>query len=172
MKKKSIIAIIAAAAIVIGLGVSVFAYDSSTDPIVSLSYLTDIFKPMMTREFETKIDSKVSEAVSKLGGSVPSSSETPSSSDSGYVVVELGKDDELYAEDACDIMLRSGSAVCIAPDEKQGIADYTDATEIMRNQSLVKNHMCLIPRGDGRGVRATSDSVYIMVRGSYIIVNH
>ena len=48
----------------------------------------------------------------------------------------------------------------------------TDASEIYNGYSLTKNHLCLIPRGDGRGVVATSDSVYIMVRGDYTIVEN
>jgi len=46
----------------------------------------------------------------------------------------------------------------------------TTAAEIYNAQALTKNHMCLIPRGDGRGVRATSESVFIMIRGDYTIV--
>lgn len=152
MKNKKTIMIIAACALVIALGLSVMAYDSSDDPLISLSYLTDIFKPQILREVENKVGS----------ADVPS----------GYEVIELKQGDALFASDACDIMLRSGSASCIAPDAKQGIADYTDATEIMNGKPLVKNHMCLIPRGDGRGVMATSASVFIMVRGKYTVVKH
>jgi hypothetical protein len=68
-------------------------------------------------------------------------------------------------------MLRSGSAVCVAPDTLQGLADYTDATEILLGQPLTKNHMCMIPRGDGRGILITSEIAYIMVRGAYTVVN-
>ena len=176
MKKKSIIALIVAAALLLGLGVTVFAYDSSEDPIVSLSYLTDIFKPLILRELDNKVDAKVAEAVKNLNvNPTAQQPETPpaqTTEPTGYVVVEMTVGDALYASDACDIMLRAGNAVCIAPDANQGIADYTDATEIMNGESLVKNHMCLIPRGDGRGVLATSESVFIMVRGNYTIVNH
>ena len=76
----------------------------------------------------------------------------------------------MYADGACDIMLRAGKATCIAPDPTQGLADYTDASEIYNGQELTKNHMCLIPRGDGRGIRAASESVFIMIRGEYTIV--
>ena len=180
MKKKAIISAVLALTLVLGLGVAVLAYDSSEDPIISLSYLTDIFKPLVLRELETKIDTKIAEAVKNIPASQPTEPSVPSPSQpddgeeaqTGYTVIELNKDDELYASDACDIMLRSGKASCIAPDPKQGIADYTDATEILNGQPLVKNHMCLIPRGDGRGVIAESESVFIMVRGEYIVVRH
>ena len=67
-------------------------------------------------------------------------------------------------------MLRAGSAYCVAPDASQGIADYTAGAEIYNYQYLTKNHMCLIPRGDGRGIVADSESVFVMVKGEYTIV--
>ena len=161
MNKKKIIMIAAAAVLLMALAITVIAYDSSEDPLVSFSYLTTVFKPQIMSEVDTKINAKVGSA---------SSSQPAASSSSSYEVVELKQGDALYAKDACDIMLRSGSVICVAPDEKQGIADYTDATEILNGKPLIKNHMCLIPRGDGRGVFATSASVYIMVRGNYSIV--
>ena len=162
MKKKKLILILAACAVIVALGITVMAYDSSADPIISLSYLTDVFKPQIMRE----VDAKVEEAGASQSG-------TASSEESSqYEIVELTLGDELFAKDACDIMLRSGKASCVAPDPKQGIADYTDATEILNGQPLTKNHMCLIPRGDGRGVVAESESVFIMVRGAYIVVKH
>lgn len=99
-----------------------------------------------------------------------SGSSSVTTASSSYEVVELGYGDALYAASACDIMLRSGSAYCLAPDASQGISDYTAGVEIYNYQYLTKNHMCLIPRGDGRGIFADSESVFVMVRGEYTIV--
>jgi len=176
MKMKKIAVIAVVAVLLCALGVSVAAYDSSEDPIISLSYLTDIFKAQILTEVDKRVETEVN---AKLAGYTPSTQSdsatdgsTASSASSEFVVVELTTGDELYAAGACDIMLRAGTAICTAPDLKQGIADYTDATEIYAGESLVKNHMCLIPRGDGRGVIATSESVFIMVRGNYTVVKH
>ena len=158
MKKKKLVMIIASAVLLLALGLTVMAYDSSEDPIVSLSFLNEVFRPQIMRDVDKKIETAVSDSNS-------GSTAAPS----GYEVIELKMGEALYATDACDIMLRSGQAVCIAPDPKQGIADYTDAAEILNGNPLVKNHMCLIPRGDGRGILATSESVFIMVRGNYTI---
>lgn len=50
----------AAAAVAIAASVTVFAaYDSSKDPIVSLSYLTDIFKPEVKNELKTELKSSL-----------------------------------------------------------------------------------------------------------------
>ena len=148
------------------------AYDSSEDPLVSLSYLTKIFKTELLEELNDTIESEIARRMDNLDLSQyqPSYEEPAPAISSTYEVIELSWGDSLYAAGACDIMLRAGSAYCIAPDASQGIADYTSGTEIYNYQYLTKNHMCLIPRGDGRGIMADSESVFVMVRGEYTIV--
>lgn len=169
-------------------GVTVFAasYDSSEDPLISLSYLTNIFKPEIEQGYEERVaelEQRLKELENDFALSEsddePIVDTTLASGDNGdnnisasaqYEIVELSYGDALYAVTACDIMLRSGSAACIAPDASQGIADYTDGYEVYNDQDIVKNHMLLIPRGDGRGLKALSESVFVMVRGDYTIV--
>ena len=164
-----VLAVMAAFGVTVGA-----AYDSSEDPLVSLSYLTKIFKTELLEELNDTIDAELDRRMDSLDLSQyqPSYAEPAPvvSSSSTYEVVELSWGDALYATGACDIMLRSGSAYCLAPDPTQGIADYTSGAEIYNYQYLTKNHMCLIPRGDGRGIMADSASVFVMVRGDYTIV--
>lgn len=169
-KKQKIIAV--SLAIIAALGISVAAaYDSSEDPIVSLSYLISVFKPELMDDINSRIDEEVARRIENLDLSqFQNNQQDNSSSSTAYEVIELKMGDSVYATSACDIMLRAGSAYCIAPDAGQGIADYTSGAEIYNYDYLTKNHMCLIPRGDGRGIRADSESVFIMIRGEYTIV--
>jgi len=203
MKKHSR-TILCGLAILCVLSITIFAasYDSSEDPLISLSYLTNIFRPSIEKELEEEVerlesmikqltnggnssstDGVLEEKVEQLEYKIRQLSstlaeyeerlseiDTSQGTEAGYEVLELKKGDCLYAASACDIMLRSGSAVCIAPDPTQGLADYTDAREIYNGENLTKNHKCLIPRADGRGIKATADSVYIIIRGDYTIV--
>ena len=166
VKKVKIAAIVPAVLAALVVVVSA-AYDSSEDPLVSLSYLRNIFKQeiisAVEKDVDEKIGAKVAEAVEDAEPAAPASSE--------FDVLELKEGMRVLANGACEIMLRSGSAVCVAPDGRQGLADYTDATEILIDQPLTKNHMCMIPRGDGRGIRITSEIAYIMVRGAYTVVD-
>ena len=162
-----------AAAALAALGVTTAAaYDSSEDPLVSLSYLTKIFKTELLEELNETIEAEIGRRMENLDLSQyqPTVQDPVQTVSSTYEVVELGWGDALYAVSACDIMLRSGSAYCVAPDPSQGISDYTAGVEIYNYQYLTKNHMCLIPRGDGRGIIADSESVYVMVKGEYTIV--
>lgn len=173
MKSKftKITAIVIAALAAFGVTAAA-AYDSSEDPLVSLSYLTKIFKTELLEELNETIDAEIARRMDNLDLSQyqPSYQEPAQTVSSTYEVVELGWGDALYAASACDIMLRSGSAYCVAPDASQGISDYTAGVEIYNYQYLTKNHMCLIPRGDGRGIMADSESVFVMVKGEYTIV--
>ncbi len=174
LKPKSIKTLAIALAVTAAFGVTAAAaYDSSEDPIVSLSYLTKIFKTELLEELNETIEAEIADRMqdldlSQLQPTTPEPVVTVASST--YEVVELGWGDALYAAGACDIMLRSGSAYCVAPDPTQGIADYTAGVEIYNYQYLTKNHMCLIPRGDGRGIIADAASVFVMVKGEYTIV--
>ena len=174
-KLKYICGILALAAV---LTVTVLAasYDSAEDPIVSLSYLTQVFRPSIEKDYEEKIAALEAQIKNLSSGSTsPSAPADPEPETTvpvpvTYEVIEMKYGDCLFAAGAVDIMLRAGSAVCIAPDAGQGISDYTAGAEIYNGEALTKNHMCLIPRGDGRGIMATAQSVFIMVRGDYSLV--
>ncbi|MBQ7313252.1 MAG: hypothetical protein IJW81_06680 [Clostridia bacterium] len=174
-KKLTVPAIVIAAAAAFGVTTAA-AYDSSEDPLISLSYLTKIFKTELLEELNETIEAEIAERMQNLDMSQyqppkeePKEEPVPAVS-STYEVIELSWGDALYAASACDIMLRSVQAYCIEPDASQGIADYTAGTEIYNYEYLTNNHMCLIPRGDGRGIMADAQSVFVMVRGEYTIV--
>lgn len=168
--KKRVIIIVSVLALLIGSALTVFAaYDSSEDPLISLSYLNDIFKKEIFEELEARFDQLEAEIIEFLEDlEIPDSA----GQSKGYTweVIELTSGDELYAVSACDIMLRAGTAVAIAPDANQGVADLQNGAELLNGYGFTKNHLCLIPRGDGRGLRATSQSVFVMIRGEYTIV--
>ncbi|MBE6616745.1 MAG: hypothetical protein E7627_02190 [Ruminococcaceae bacterium] len=177
--KKQVIIIVSVLALILASTITVFAaYDSSEDPLISLSYLNDIFKKEILEEIEKKFDDLALEIRDALENiEIPDTpSNPPSTTDqsAGYVweVIELKTGDELYAVSACDIILRAGTAVAIAPDANQGVADLQNGAELLNGYGFTKNHLCLIPRGDGRGLRATSASVFVMIRGEYTIVKN
>lgn len=172
MKNKKLITGVAVTlAIVSALGIAAgAAYDSSENPLITLSYLTEIFRVELLDEVDERLEAleaKLDFSDDDYMYEEPEATETVSAH---YEVVELRYGDALYAVSACDIMLRAGVATCIAPDPTQGISNYTVGAEIYNGETLTKNHMCLIPRGDGRGVLAQSESVFFMVKGDYTIV--
>ncbi len=185
--KKHVKIIVSVLAIICALTVTVIAaYDSSEDPLISFSYLNDIFKKEILAEMDEMIEDRFDELQSGIDEyladlelpetSVPDDDDDPDDSSgtasAGWEIVEITNGQAIYAVSTCELILRSGSAVCIAPDATQGIADITDGVEIYNGQNLTKSHLCMIPRGDGRGIKATHESVYVMIRGEYTIVDN
>ena len=145
--------------------------DLTNDPLVSLSYLNEVFWP------------KVEEAIEDAGGFVADRDDfedsekeennepTPVVPANEYEVLHLVVGDIVVADTPCEIILRSGKATAYLSGGESGIADLTAGIDIKEGEELATNHLLLIPRGgDGRGFKVESDEVYIMVRGGFSIV--
>ncbi|ACV64791.1 hypothetical protein Dtox_4121 [Desulfofarcimen acetoxidans DSM 771] len=72
---------------------------------------------------------------------------------------------QVFSCDAgAEFIVRSGKAVTV-DSTGSGIPDLTDGTNILSGQAVPKNHLCIVPRSDGRGVKAV-DTVWVMHKGS------
>jgi hypothetical protein len=65
------------------------------------------------------------------------------------------------------LILRSGDAYAI-DNGVDGLSDVTSAKDLKGGVTITANHLLLVPRADGRGIRAGSD-LWVMVKGSYTI---
>lgn len=175
--KKAHIAILCAALAAAVLTVTVLAatYDSSEDPLISLSGLTAILDERIAAlktEFQGKIDA-LSAKIDSSGstGETGTPGESAASAAGSFEVVYALKGQRIMAAEPCEIILRAGTCAVVSPFDDQGLSDMTGAAELLNGDALTKNHYLLIPRGnDGRGVEVTSESAYVMVRGAYKIV--
>ncbi|MCD8311269.1 MAG: hypothetical protein LUD43_02020 [Firmicutes bacterium] len=201
MKTKfRIISVAAALAVTISLCPFIFAadsdYDSSTDPLISYSYLEERLSELQeeieslqseilsvdnssleTRltELESRIsdiESEISELAAQLAEIDSGSSSSSSSGGSDFVEVQFTKGDIIYATGgALELVLRSGSAVVVSSSSTLGICDMSLGIDIMNGGLVVYNHLLLIPKGDDeRGIKITSSTASIMLRGSYYVV--
>ncbi len=126
---------------------------SSSDPVVTKSY----------------VDQAIANALNGSGstGASGGTSAYASASSSAFEVVSVPSGKKVIAKSAAEIVLRSGTALAIG-NASNGISDMTDGADLSTNTSIKKNHLILIPRADGRGIKATSDC-YVMIRGDYSI---
>ncbi len=149
----------------------VFATDFSVeDPLISKSYLEEVFLPGILE----KIDAKIAEL--KLGGTASDSQQTDGTtaaapSGISYEVITLTAGQKLLAkEGSLEFILRPGAgAVVYSELESNGVAEMTSGTELLSGAEIPINAYCLIPRADGRGIICTTEIAYVMVRGSYEI---
>lgn len=142
---------------------------SQGDPLVTLSYLNETF----TKEILDKVDKAARErdaavleeadrlivqAERELRGSVSEASPA-------YAAVTLSPGQTLSGSAGCELILRSGEAICTAGGYP-GLVDTTTGGALGGGEALAENHLYLMT--DKRGVSASSEAV-LLVCGSYSI---
>ena len=155
--------ILAIVAVFAALSVTAFAVEpgSSKDPLVTLSYLEDVFFGEIMDKVDERIEARNKDIAKEVSGT------SASGGGDTFAVVTLTKGQTLTGDIGCEVMLRVGKAVCVAPSAP-GLVDETDASTLENGKSLSKNHLYMMTLED-RGVKATSETVKVLVRGAYTI---
>jgi len=176
MKNKLIICIVVLAAVALVSGASILAIatpGSQTDPFITLSYLTDVFKPQVMndvksteQEMTQKFDARITSLESQLQANPGGSGSTATNASDTFRVVTLRRGQSLTCSVGAEIMLRVGTAegVGTAP----ALVNYTTGNTLSAGTALTANHMYLVTI-EGNGAKATADSVRVLVRGDYKI---
>ena len=133
------------------------------DPLVTLSYLNDTFLGNILQRVDEKIAARNSQIVQQLGGQGGSGSATAST----FTVVTLSSGQVLTGDIGCEVMLRVGTAACVA-SSTPGLIDETTAGTLNNGGALVQNHLYMMTM-EGRGVQATAATTKLLVRGSYTV---
>ena len=125
---------------------------SQSDPLVTLSYLTETF----TGQVMERVDQLIAQRDGQPGGGQART----------YTAVTLSAGQTLYGEAGCEVLLRSGGASCVA-SAAPGLVDTTSGSTISGGAQLQANHLYLMT--DSRAVTA-SDRAVLLVRGGYSIL--
>lgn len=135
---------------------------SSGDPLVSLSYLNETYLQTILSKVDSRIAERNTALIAQLGGSGSGGGTAAS-----FTVVTLSSGQVLKGEIGCEVMLRVGTASCVAPSAP-GLIDETGGSTLNNGAGLVKNHLYMMTIED-RGVKATAGTVKLLVRGGYQI---
>ncbi|MDD4170585.1 MAG: hypothetical protein PHD36_10120 [Desulfotomaculaceae bacterium] len=84
-----------------------------------------------------------------------------------WTIEELKIGQVLKAQAGTELIVRRGQAVIVDPTGN-GIPDITAGADIRAGAQAPVNHLLLVPRDDGRGVKALSP-VVIMYRGGALV---
>ena len=82
-----------------------------------------------------------------------------------YELITLPKGAKLLTGTGTEFILRSGKAKSIA-GAGGGIADLTAGQDLTNNVAIIRNHLLLSPKEDGRGVLMETESIFL-IRGAY-----
>lgn len=83
-----------------------------------------------------------------------------------YQVIKVDPGTKILASGTSEVILRSGTAKVIGNEYGEGISDLTEGREAKEGEHIQKDHLLLIPRGDGRGIE-TESICYIIYKGLY-----
>lgn len=170
--KKMIIALEICAATLVLAGGTVFAAVVGTqeDPLVSKSYVDSKISQVLTLINDNGTGSKadtdaIAEEVMKKisegevsGGAVAVDTYVP-------VSVAVGK--TIYGAEGTELILRAGKGT-VTVSGVDGIADLTTGNELKTGDKATKNHIMIVPRDDGRGIKVT-EAAWFLVKGGYQI---
>ena len=173
MKKTVRIVLITLAAALV-LGIAALAANAATsagsedDPLVTLSYINDVFLPYVTdlfrkdlEEKETNLREALEERVSALEGAG-----LGGSGGTRYVVETLEAGQTLICQRGAELMLRIGRAT-VKAGSTPGLVDTATTGNLNDGEELAVNHLYMVTIND-HGVRA-EETVKILVRGEYTI---
>lgn len=177
---------LAAAALVcvplVGAALAAGQQGGQGDPLVTLSYLEKKVTPGLLEQVDERISQREGELRGQLSALVDQyvkevedklrlsggGSSVPAGDGSGaYQVVTLSAGQTITGNGACEFLLRTGTAVCVA-ESAPGLVDMTGGGTLAAGGALTANHLYLATIS-GRGVKASSASVTLMVRGGYVI---
>lgn len=86
----------------------------------------------------------------------------------GFKVIELNAGDTLTCDESTELILRAGEATAVGNASGDGLANVTLGKDIKQGENINKNHLLIVPRSDGRGIKA-SVKCYVMIKGTYKI---
>lgn len=84
-----------------------------------------------------------------------------------FKIIELAKGKQLVAGESTEIIVRAGTAKAVG-SESGGLADFTAGKDIQSGGLIPLNHFLLVPRDDGRGLKANT-KIVILIKGTYSI---
>ena len=155
----------------VGVAFAAGQQGSQSDPLVTLSYLTQKATPSILSQVDSKLTAREAELKKQLSAVVEGyvqevEDKLAASGGASYQVVNLSAGQTITGGAACEFLLRSGTATCVS-DTSPGLVDMTAGTTLAGGGALTANHLYLATI-EGRGVKA-STAVTLLVRGTYSI---
>lgn len=135
---------------------------SAKDPLVTLSYLNDTYLNTIMEKVDARIRQRNAELLGQSGGTVSGASDS-----ANFVLVTLSSGQTLTGSVGCEVLLRVGTAACVA-SSAPGLIDETTGGTLSGGSALAQNHLYMMTV-ENRGVKATAATVKLLVRGGYTV---
>jgi len=162
---------------------------SNEDPLVSKSYVDSVIEKLgsdiaskinaikseMGQSQDTELMEVMAEKIIELSKTINNLSAQLEEQEKylKFEVIELEAGQKIILGESSEVILRGGKALAIASEKGDGLADITtdgDKNTLVTDDVVPLNHLLLISRDDGRGVKAVT-KMWILVKGSYTVVD-
>ena len=147
------------------------------DPLITLSYLEQTATPAILEQVDERVATYEEQLVDKLDAAIQAyatkmeqaiSQYESKQNNATYAVVTLSKGQQLKLDVGCEVMLRIGTAQCVSPSAP-GLINISTGQNLNNGEALQVNHLYMATISD-RAVKATANTVKVLVRGGYTIV--
>lgn len=142
---------------------------SQSDPLVTLSYLTETFTSQIMDRLDSLLASRNLQLTQELTGQILEQPPQPSAGASGtapvFTAVTLAPGQTLSGGAGCELLLRSGAASCISASPP-GLVDATSGGSIGNGAALQANHLYMMT--DARSVYSASGATFL-ARGDFTV---
>lgn len=157
MKKwQVVLLLIVVAAVAAGAGAyAATNYGTQSDPLVTVSYLTDTLEPSMQSTFDGQLAAAMEQLEAAFEADLANATGT-------FEVVSLTSGQTLSGGAGCEILFRSGSGTAAG-----SLLDVSSGTSVSSGAALTANHLYMAS-ASGDGVKA-GGAVTLLVRGVYSI---
>jgi len=146
--------------ILISTVIAFAAPGDDSDPLVTLSYITDVLLPDIDSRIDRKVNTAVNEAMQGNSVSNPSAEGGET-----FVLVNIEKGYSLIGEEGTEMVVRAGSGTVIATSQG-GLADLTSGVDLADGSVIPLNHHLLVPRSDSRGLDFDEKAI-VLIKGAY-----
>ncbi len=144
------------------------------DPLITLSYLTQVLTPQLMEtvderitERETQLNEKIDEAIDDYSDQVSKKLAQSGATSTTFAAVSLNQGQTLKPAAGSEILLISGEAVVSAGDAP-GLLDSTTGSNLEVDGALQASHLYVVAQ-DGATVQANA-ATQLLVRGVYAVV--
>lgn len=182
MKKKTVrtvVCLLLAATVLTAFAALAGGVGSQDDPLVTLSYLNGTFLDQVLEKVDKSLESRGAQLQKELEQEIArreqalrgqlsgAPSPAPGGDAAAYTALVLSAGQTLSGGAGCEVLLRSGGAVCVADSAgAPALVDTTSGESVNGGGSLQTNHLYLMPAA--AGIRA-SGAATVLVRGSYTV---
>lgn len=141
---------------------------SDKDPLISLSYFESKIEELneeITEALTKVLNEKFAKAEKNIESSLDEIKENGVANPSTFEVVNVKTNETLICDSGTEIIVRSGKFTAIG-SAAGGISDITSGKDLSTGETIINNHLLIVPRNDGRGIIAKVAGA-VMIKGNY-----